>query len=157
MSTLCHFSWIDYSFVNNKFFQYFNSRMNEVMRKTFKEWSSENVPNEWKTIARFSRTFCTLNICSYLGAVFFYYLDALLAYVNQPVENRKLILDAKYPFDHRTTPIYEIIIVVQTIQAFALAISDSLTQILLVALVMNLHYTDIYASFNLTLYFRFCM
>lgn len=57
------------------------------------------------------------------------------SYISKPVEQRKMLLGAAYPFEYLSSPNYEIIFIIQEIQAGTLAFIDSFIQTLFVILV----------------------
>lgn len=112
-------------------------KLNEVLRKIVRDWSSSEIPEEWKTYAQYANIFCIGNILTYVTASLFYYPDVINSYVNQPAELGKTPLKAVYPFNYLSSPAYEIIFITQAVQGNMLAAVDSVSQTLLVTLVIK--------------------
>ncbi|XP_031781938.1 odorant receptor 67 isoform X1 [Nasonia vitripennis] len=66
-----------------------------------------------------------------------YYPDLLMSYFGKPIENRKMLFQSCYPFNYLGSPTYELINLMQMIQAVAMMAADSLSKTLLVALILH--------------------
>ncbi|NP_001177507.1 odorant receptor 67 [Nasonia vitripennis] len=108
-----------------------------ILREIFDEWSTEKIPDEWKTLAYYSRMFCNIDTLVYFSAAASYYPDLLMSYFGKPIENRKMLFQSCYPFNYLGSPTYELINLMQMIQAVAMMAADSLSKTLLVALILH--------------------
>lgn len=85
--------------------------------------------------------FCKYDYVIYMGSSSLYYVQFGLMYAVVPVENRELILKAYYPFDYKSSPTYEIMIVTQILQGLVMCSIQALSESLLIALVRKMAMT----------------
>ena len=119
----------------------------------FNDWNSKILPEEWKTLAYYSRLFCNIDLLTYCCAMVFYYPDIAMSYIGKPKESRKLLYQSYYPFDFQRSPVYEVLNMIQITQAIIMCAVDSLTKSLLVAMVIKHYINNLkYVSANIVTY-----
>ncbi|XP_058805759.1 odorant receptor 13a-like [Phymastichus coffea] len=120
------------------FIMWKNKRLiNGLLKDVLNDWKVKKLPANWKSISRTCTLFCRVVITMYATATTVYFPDLVLSYFGQPKEHRKLFFASKYPFDYHSSPIYEIVILVQIIQCLLIVAADLVSQTLLAALILH--------------------
>ncbi|KAJ8679626.1 hypothetical protein QAD02_015413 [Eretmocerus hayati] len=109
----------------------------ELLGQIDRDWSKDGIPSEWKKNAHLCNIFCKFDLALYLGAVIFYYPDIINKYLNMPIENRLMMLQSQYPFAYQASPTYELLNLLQIIQAWLVIFVDTLSKSLLVAYILH--------------------
>ncbi|XP_051153975.1 uncharacterized protein LOC127277152, partial [Leptopilina boulardi] len=92
--------------------------MKNVLIKMMDDWYQIKNPEQliiMKNHVKFSHTFFVNAFIAYNFTILLFPIFALRIYFTESVENRLLPLLAKFPFSNKTSPIYEIIYILQAI------------------------------------------
>ncbi|KAL7300293.1 hypothetical protein TKK_0006924 [Trichogramma kaykai] len=81
------------------------------------------------------RRFCKYEFFVYLGASALFWVQIGFVYVAVPVEMREAVFKVYYPFDYKSSPVYEVLVLTQIIQGMLQCCIQAFSESLLIALV----------------------
>ena len=99
------------------------------------DYEKKVVFTEGSTLEYNAHRFCKFDYAWYVGASASYYVQFALMYPVIPPEDREMILQSYYPFDYKSSPIFEITNVLQILMAAPMACANAMMESLLIALV----------------------
>jgi hypothetical protein len=113
-------------------------KIRELIQEIINDWNKEAILEHWKKIAKFSNSFLNgINIL-YISSILIYSLDAIISYLYTHGEERRLLLEIHYSFNYLNSPNYEIIIIIQIIQAICICAVETLSNHLLITCVRTI-------------------
>ncbi|NP_001177508.1 odorant receptor 68 [Nasonia vitripennis] len=113
------------------------SYLDDLLREIADDYKNNIVTEKWLKLDQNSRRFCNYDYGMYLGACCLFYLQFALMYTQMPSEDRIMLLKAYYPFDYKSSPVFEIMCFIQVIQGLLMCSIQALSESLLIALVSH--------------------
>uniref|UniRef100_A0ABD2XBA8 Odorant receptor n=1 Tax=Trichogramma kaykai TaxID=54128 RepID=A0ABD2XBA8_9HYME len=83
------------------------------------------------------RRFCKYEFFVYLGASALFWVQIGFVYVAVPVEMREAVFKVYYPFDYKSSPVYEVLVLTQIIQGMLQCCIQAFSESLLIALISD--------------------
>ncbi|XP_058805763.1 uncharacterized protein LOC131672515 [Phymastichus coffea] len=115
---------------------YHRRRLKSLLQEMTEDYDNEDKIEYWSEFISASHRFTKFDYLMYVGTSSMYYLQTILNYLKIPVEQREMMIRAQYPFDFRSSPMYEIMTLVQIVQGLTMCSLLALSESLLVALVL---------------------
>ena len=107
----------------------------DLLQEISDDYTKKVVDDKWLVLNHQSRRFCKYDYSMYLSSSILFYLQFILIYIQMPVENRDMLLRSYYPFDFKSSPIFEIMNIIQIIQGVLMCSIQAMCESLLIALV----------------------
>ncbi|XP_058805761.1 uncharacterized protein LOC131672514 [Phymastichus coffea] len=116
---------------------YHKSVFNSLLREMREDYENGDKIEDWSELISASHRFSKFDYAMYAGTASMYYIQFILNYAVTPVENREMMIRAQYPFDFKSSPMFEIMTLIQIVQGLACCCIQALSESLLVALVLH--------------------